>query len=790
MHVNLSTFVDSLDLGEHYLPPAAPSAVQVLGGDGVDVAPDGADTSHQALHDLQPLALDDDEPSSSPPIDYEALLEEHLGTSHYYRRPQTFPLQRTNALHTDQPASTAGSEGGPLPSWHLTPIEIPTYAPLRRYHLALTPIDIPTYAPLRRYHLASIEDLPSPPISPLPITPRYEPSCSITPRYEPPSDLLQTALAVCDLEYIEWNNIDIVEEDIVVEGRVFDIGPEFIPCRMDVIQLPNHRLRAVSPPPNDRWWVSSSPPQSPDHPYARSVTPSPSRSSASQPSQQDNTSSSQAADNNSKNTSDKPCDNSASDNYSDSNDIDPTPGSKIVIPCTYKPSNLDISITDCQLANPRGKISPPFKELKFGSLPNISTSDHVVNSIIKDGLKLFLPSISCKDYTPSKYQVHVNNLLQSGVLSEVPLSDPKPKMLFRLFPVPKADPHNPRIIIDFKKLTKHLNPPSFKLPNILKLMQSHRDSDFMIKLDLMNGFFHIPLHKSAMRNMGIKCGKKYYHFNRLPQGLALAPYYMQRVMCSIIQSYVKDIDVKFLVYLDDFLFLGSKPNLELVISRLMNSNLLFNEPKCILSPTKQLQYLGVNINLNNKSVALTEKFISNLKNEISLIKGKILSLRYKQRIAGLINFARHILKLPLSIVSMGFFHPDKLVSLMDKFHSNEVMFYSKLSKFKVWCDATPTQIGIFSERDKRVSLFRRVGNILDNEYIGILISHLLYPQDIIINDNRAAVCLFTRGKLPPDLRDSFNLSCVLCHVYHDPVVVWVPSAHNLADRYSRFNFVT
>ena len=485
MHVNLSTFVDSLDLGEHYLPPAAPSAVQVLVGDGVDVAPDGADTSHQALHDLQPLALDDEEPSSSP-IDYEALLEEHLGTSHYYRRPQTYPLQRTTALQLDQPASTAGSEGGPLPSWRLTPI------------------DIPTYAPLRRYHLTSIEDLPSP-ISPLPVTPRYEPTSSNTPRYEPPSDLLQTALAVCDLDYIEWNNISITEEEISVEGQVFDIGPEFIPCSMDVIQLPNYRLRAVSPPPNDRWWVSSSPPQSPDHPYARSVTSSPSRSSASQPSQQENTPS-QSADNNSNSASDKnkPCDKSASDNQSDSNtnDINPTPGSKIVIPCTYKPSNLDINITDCQLANPRGRISPPFKELKFGSLPNISTSDHVVNSIIKDGLKLFLPSINCKDYTPSKYQIHVDNLLQSGVISEIPLSDPKPKMLFRLFPVPKADPHNPRIIIDFKKLTKHLNPPSFKLPNVLKLIQSHRDSDFMIKLDLMNGFFHIPLHKSAMKKYG------------------------------------------------------------------------------------------------------------------------------------------------------------------------------------------------------------------------------------------------------------------------------------------------
>ena len=74
--------------------------------------------------------------------------------------------------------------------------------------------------------------------------------------------------------------------------------------------------------------------------------------------------------------------------------------------------------------------------------------------------------------------------------------------------------------------------------------------------------------------------------------------------------------------------------------------------------------------------------------------------------------------------------------------------------------------------------------------IGILISHLLYPRDLIINDNRAAVCLFTRGKLPPDPRDDFNLNCLICHIYNDPVVIWVPSLHILADKYSKFKLIT
>ena len=108
----------------------------------------------------------------------------------------------------------------------------------------------------------------------------------------------------------------------------------------------------------------------------------------------------------------------------------------------------------------------------------------------------------------------------------------------------------------------------------------------------------------------------------------------------------------------------------------------------------------------------------------------------------------------------------------------------------MWCDATPHEIEIFSERDYRVGLFKRESNILSNEYIGILISHLLYPRDLILNDNRAAVCLFTRGKIPPDLRDDFNLNCLICHIYKDPVIIWVPSLHNLSDKYSRFRLIT
>ena len=73
---------------------------------------------------------------------------------------------------------------------------------------------------------------------------------------------------------------------------------------------------------------------------------------------------------------------------------------------------------------------------------------------------------------------------------------------------------------------------------------------FMIKLDITNGFFHLRLHPTAQDIIGIKCGNQYYKLNRLPHGLSLSPYNMQRTMNAVLKTLLNSIDVKYLVYLD------------------------------------------------------------------------------------------------------------------------------------------------------------------------------------------------------------------------------------------------
>ena len=242
--------------------------------------------------------------------------------------------------------------------------------------------------------------------------------------------------------------------------------------------------------------------------------------------------------------------------------------------------------------------------LSIGSIPEVITSDHVTNSIIKSGAKIWLPKgITCNKYTPKKNMPFILRMVEAGILKETKI---KPQHTILMFAVPKSDHTNPRMILGFKPFTKS---PKFKLPNITKLTQTASPKDYMIKLDLTNGFFHIKLNNKTNNLFGIKCQNKYFIINNLPQGLSISPYLMQRVMVNVVNKILEYVNVKIMIYLDDILLMGQPDQLEKAKTILFASSFLFNLDKCNLTPTKCLTYLGVIVDLTQKTLALTKNFV-------------------------------------------------------------------------------------------------------------------------------------------------------------------------------------
>ena len=65
----------------------------------------------------------------------------------------------------------------------------------------------------------------------------------------------------------------------------------------------------------------------------------------------------------------------------------------------------------------------------------------------------------------------------------------------------------------------------------------------------------------------------------------------------------------------------------------------------------------------------------------------------------------------------------------------------------------------------------------------------MFPNSLIINDNIPAISLFRRGKLPPSLLDSFLINMLLIVSWVRPIVLYVCSAENPADVFSRYKYV-
>jgi len=256
-------------------------------------------------------------------------------------------------------------------------------------------------------------------------------------------------------------------------------------------------------------------------------------------------------------------------------------------------------------------------------------------------------------------------------------------------------------------------------------------------------------------------------------------------MWNTFVTLTKDADVRMLLYLDDLLIYGDYHEVQKALQLIKASTLEINEKKSSSAPVKFIIYLGVEINLNNETTQITRRFLTVLKDEIRNVAGRRISLRYRQRIAGLLNFYRTVVELPLCLTTLAHLHPDKLHKFAAYLHREPLQFRKKICTPEIFTDATPHLVGLIMPDAKALKMYAGENDILINEYLSIWIAHILFPQSIIYNDNQAAAYLFRKGKLPPELASSYGLNYLLCKTFNRPIVFWVPTGNNLADPISR-----
>nr|CAH7749780.1 unnamed protein product [Callosobruchus chinensis] len=231
-------------------------------------------------------------------------------------------------------------------------------------------------------------------------------------------------------------------------------------------------------------------------------------------------------------------------------------------------------------------------------------------------------------------------MLQQGILE---VSRCQSGFLSRMFAVAKSD-GGVRPVLNLKRLNAYLNPKKFRLLNHLKVPTFLQPNDFLVKLDLSQAYFHVPMQPRHRRFLSIVYKDQILQWTCLPFGLASAPLAFAR-LSNWVASRLRDMGLRIIVYLDDFLLAHQDPVIlqeqaEQAITFLMNLGWKVNFGKSVLSPVKECVFLGLVWNTAKNTVALPPRKRRALKRDLQrLLSSRSWSWVTAKKILGKLNFA-------------------------------------------------------------------------------------------------------------------------------------------------------
>ena len=141
-----------------------------------------------------------------------------------------------------------------------------------------------------------------------------------------------------------------------------------------------------------------------------------------------------------------------------------------------------------------------------------------------------------------------------------------------------------RLCVDYRALNKNTIVDSYPLPRIDELLSRLQGAKYFSRLDLRDGYFHVPVAEQDVHKTAFSCRYGTYEYLVMPFGLMNAPSTFQRIMNQV---FFDMLDRNVIVYLDDILIFTKTDQehrqvLAEVFRRLAHYSLYVREKKCAL----------------------------------------------------------------------------------------------------------------------------------------------------------------------------------------------------------------
>ena len=230
----------------------------------------------------------------------------------------------------------------------------------------------------------------------------------------------------------------------------------------------------------------------------------------------------------------------------------------------------------------------------------------------------------------------VTSLLAKGVIESA--TETQPQFVGHLFLRPKKD-GGMRPIYNMKPLNQHVLYQHFKMDNLSMVKTVIQTNDYMIKVDLKDAYQCVPIHQTDRQFMRLRWKGKLYQFTCLPFGLASGPRQFTRLMKPIVTE-LRKLGVRLLIYLDDILLFNQNPSqlvtdMNSLTHLLTNLGLVLNTKKSVMTPSRKMEFLGMEIDSAKMELSLPQDKLDNIRIQCqTLLQAKSTTVHRMSQIIG------------------------------------------------------------------------------------------------------------------------------------------------------------
>ena len=197
-----------------------------------------------------------------------------------------------------------------------------------------------------------------------------------------------------------------------------------------------------------------------------------------------------------------------------------------------------------------------------------------------------------------------------------------------------------RPVINLRQLNHYIEYKHFKMEGIHVLKDLIQKGDYLVKLDMKDAYFTIPIHKDHQKFLQFQWENQLMQFTCLPFGLACAPRVFTKLLKPVV-AFFRRHGIRMIIYLDDMIVMNQCPlslsqDLSLITHTLVNLGFVINREKSQFEPVQKIEFLGYEVDSQNLLLSLPNSKLKKIKSKCSaLLKDPVTSVRTLASLLGM-----------------------------------------------------------------------------------------------------------------------------------------------------------